>query len=155
MNRPWTITPKSDDIICTSVAKSISDSHHQSFSLGDGGYSSWPGVLSIGAKIFLTAVAAFTLPLLVLQIFLVPIKIIMGLKAFTLANSILLGSLVAKYFNSVNQNSNNNSDDDDDTENTRTDKIAANILIDPKDYNIENDDVKRILKFVKVKDEAW
>lgn len=140
--------------MCTSVAKSLQETHQPLFSIGDQGTSSINGFLSIAGKIFFTALAVFALPLLVLQMFLVPLKILLGLKAFALANSILLGSLVAKYFSSTHGSV--IADDIDDTDvHDRTDNLAANIVFEPNDYNLDDDNVKRILKFVKEKNKDW
>lgn len=53
--------------------------------------------LALILKWGLAVLAAFFLPVLFLKFFILPLKVLLGLKAISLLNSLLLGSLLLKY----------------------------------------------------------
>lgn len=52
--------------------------------------------IALIAKYALLVVAALTLPIFIFKIFIIPLKILVGLKAISLLNSLLLGTLLLK-----------------------------------------------------------
>jgi hypothetical protein len=54
-------------------------------------------------KFFVGALAFIAIPIFLLQMVLIPIKILMGLKTIAIANTALLGTLLYRYFNQPNR----------------------------------------------------
>ncbi|XP_050094118.1 uncharacterized protein LOC126576860 [Anopheles aquasalis] len=84
----------------------------QSISISD---HSWTGIgtsIIHALKYLIAGLAIVTLPVLLLQAFIVPLKILMGLKSVAIANTAVLGAFLWKYLNRHRRNE----DDDDDEE---------------------------------------
>lgn len=114
--------------------------------------------LAIIAKVLLTVIAITALPLMLFTAFILPFKVLMGIKTMAVANSLLVGSLLYRHYHQ-------HDDDDDDTAdlatNTVTDtKVAtvnsAAVPVAIEDYNeIGEQEANRILRFVNKKNKDW
>lgn len=110
--------------------------------------------LAIIAKVLLTVIAITALPLMLFTAFILPFKVLMGIKTMAVANSLLVGSLLYRHYHQ---------DDDDDTADTTstsaTDKVAVvngAVPVAIEDYNeIGEQEANRILRFVNKKNKDW
>uniref|UniRef100_A0A182MWY4 Uncharacterized protein n=1 Tax=Anopheles culicifacies TaxID=139723 RepID=A0A182MWY4_9DIPT len=85
----------------------------QSISISD---HSWSGIGSSIIhllKYLIAGLAVLTLPVLLLQAFIVPLKILMGLKSVAVANTLVLGTFLWKYLNRHRLRDDEDDDDDD------------------------------------------
>ncbi|XP_035907637.1 uncharacterized protein LOC118510207 [Anopheles stephensi] len=86
----------------------------QSISISD---HSWTGIGSSIIhllKYLIAGLAVLTLPVLLLQAFIIPLKILMGLKSVAVANTLVLGTFLWKYLNRRRVRDDEDDDDDDD-----------------------------------------
>ncbi|XP_058066326.1 uncharacterized protein LOC131215948 [Anopheles bellator] len=89
----------------------------QSISISD---HSWSGIgtsIIHVLKYLIAGLAIVTLPVLLLQAFIVPLKILMGLKSVAIANTAVLGAFLWKYLNQLKRR---NEDDDEDEDGNQT-----------------------------------
>uniref|UniRef100_A0A182WJP3 Uncharacterized protein n=1 Tax=Anopheles minimus TaxID=112268 RepID=A0A182WJP3_9DIPT len=85
----------------------------QSISISD---HSWSGIGSSIIhllKYLIAGLAVLTLPVLLLQAFIIPLKILMGLKSVAVANTLVLGTFLWKYLNRHRLRDDEDDDDDD------------------------------------------
>uniref|UniRef100_A0A182P237 Uncharacterized protein n=1 Tax=Anopheles epiroticus TaxID=199890 RepID=A0A182P237_9DIPT len=86
----------------------------QSISISD---HSWTGIGSSIIhllKYLIAGLAVLTLPVLLLQAFILPLKILMGLKSVAVANTLVLGTFLWKYLNRHRIREDEDDDDDED-----------------------------------------
>ncbi|XP_050073052.1 uncharacterized protein LOC126561151 [Anopheles maculipalpis] len=86
----------------------------QSISISD---HSWTGIgtsIIHLLKYLIAGLAVLTLPVLLLQAFIIPLKILMGLKSVAVANTLVLGTFLWKYLNRRRLRDDEDDDDDDD-----------------------------------------
>ncbi|XP_049297836.1 uncharacterized protein LOC125771340 [Anopheles funestus] len=86
----------------------------QSISISD---HSWSGIgtsIIHLLKYLIAGLAVLTLPVLLLQAFIFPLKILMGLKSVAVANTLVLGTFLWKYLNRHRLRGDEDDDDDDD-----------------------------------------
>lgn len=88
----WAIvnSPITSDLVCTRRG----DHSQTKITVSDHNTSLTTALL---IKYALILLAAVTLPVIIFKVFILPFKILLGLKAISLLNSLLLGSLLLKY----------------------------------------------------------
>ncbi|XP_052895772.1 uncharacterized protein LOC128302960 [Anopheles moucheti] len=85
----------------------------QSISISD---HSWSGIgtsIIHLLKYLIAGLAVLTLPVLLLQAFILPLKILVGLKSVAVANTLVLGTFLWKYLNRHRLRGDEDDDDDD------------------------------------------
>lgn len=105
------------------------------------------------------AVALITLPVLLFQAFIIPLKMLMGLKTMAFGNTLLLGTFLWRYLTRMN---NGNQDNDNDDRDHGTKDIVNDIEdrfyypLNTEDLdNLNEGEIKTILKFIKMKSKKW
>ncbi|XP_053676841.1 uncharacterized protein LOC128727011 [Anopheles nili] len=83
----------------------------QSISISDHSWSSIGSSIIQLLKYLIAGLAVLTLPVLLLQAFILPLKILMGLKSVAVANTLVLGTFLWKY---LNRDRSTGEDDDED-----------------------------------------
>lgn len=126
-------------------------------------------------KYGLLVLAAFTLPIIIFKLFIIPFKILLGLKAISLLNSVLLGSILYKYKFSKYRPplggypgqfpagigpgaASSSSSSSAASSAASANSFEANLSDDVSDYVDvvrPNEDLKRILNYVKKRNKNW
>uniref|UniRef100_A0A182JYX8 Uncharacterized protein n=1 Tax=Anopheles christyi TaxID=43041 RepID=A0A182JYX8_9DIPT len=86
----------------------------QSISISDHSWTSIGSSIIHLLKYLIAGLAVLTLPVLLLQAFILPLKILMGLKSVAVANTLVLGTFLWKYLNRHRIRDDDDDDDDDD-----------------------------------------
>nr|XP_019564221.2 uncharacterized protein LOC109432332 [Aedes albopictus] len=127
---------------------SISDTH------------SWSSMGSSILKYLMMALALIALPVLLFQAFIIPLKVLMGLKTMAFGNTLLLATFLWRYLTRPN---NDNQGEDNDNDRDHGTKDIANEVEDRFYYpfntedldNLNEGEIKTILKFIKMKNKRW
>lgn len=100
------------------------------------------------------------LPVLLFQAFIIPLKVLMGLKSMALGNTLLLGTFLWKYLTRTNTG-NQGEDDNDDRDHGNKDVVNEGedrfyYPFNTEDLeNLNEGEIKTILKFIKMKNKKW
>lgn len=152
-----------NELIC-SVYNGKQNSHSERFHsnpfLDHNNWHIFGGVgyfLGKAVKFVLSGLALVSLPLIFLIAIGIPLKILMGLKAMTLTNSVVLGSLVYRTLNRFLNNNAGTTTTTTPTPTLRTDLLEAggpDILEDDyPEYNEEQ--LQRIIESIRKKNKDW
>lgn len=93
---------RSNDLVCTRRGES-----QTRITVSDHGNSNWAVSAALLVKYGLMVLAALAFPFLIFKLFILPFKLLIGLKAMSFINSLLLGTLLYK-FQDQSENNNNN-----------------------------------------------
>lgn len=133
----------------------------QSISISD--TQSWSSVGSSiihFLKYLMVVLALIALPVLLFQAFIIPLKVLMGLKTMAFGNTLLLGTFLWKYLTRTNS-ANQGEDDNDDRDHGNKDVVNEGedrfyYPFNTEDLeNLNEGEIKTILKFIKMKNKKW
>ena len=144
----------------------------QSISISD---HSWTGIGSSIIhllKYLIAGLAILTLPVLLLQAFILPLKILMGLKSVAVANTLVLGTFLWKYLNRHRIRDDEDDDDDDGDDGVQpsagasTPDASGNGMLNGNDHrffpfraedfeNMTEEEIKTALKLLLKRNKRW
>lgn len=143
----------------------------QSISISD---HSWTGIGSSIIhllKYLIAGLAILTLPVLLLQAFILPLKILMGLKSVAVANTLVLGTFLWKYLNRHRIRDEEDDDDDDGDDGVQpagagTHDASGNGMLNGNDNrffpfraedfeNMTEEEIKTALKLLLKRNKRW
>lgn len=116
-------------------------------------FSSVGSLLAKSVKYILAGIALISLPLLFLAAFLLPLKVLLGIKTMAMANSFVLGTLIWRLLNRVVNNNTDSTTTTQASNDLPMEDVGHQVTADYHEYN--EDDLQRILKSIKHKNKDW
>lgn len=149
---------QSPDVVCSPYqprdSQTEADSYHSTLTIKDKQPLQTLSILKYG----LIGIGLLSLPFLVFKMLILPLKILIGLKAISMANSFLLATLLYKYVNQQQQidiMQNNNENMNSNNMMPMNSEISANNNEDINSNGAVEENAKRILQMIQNKNNKW